>query len=50
MPQMAPMSWLALMTFFILAFLLFNSMNYYSFTYKKKNLTIQKKTSHNWKW
>nr|YP_009995457.1 ATP synthase F0 subunit 8 [Ochthebius salinarius]QNP09912.1 ATP synthase F0 subunit 8 [Ochthebius salinarius] len=52
MPQMAPMNWLILFIMFTMIFLLFNSMNYFSFKYEIKNNNnlskIQKKL--NWKW
>uniref|UniRef100_UPI0030E07679 ATP synthase F0 subunit 8 n=1 Tax=Monochamus guttulatus TaxID=2079363 RepID=UPI0030E07679 len=51
MPQMAPLNWLMLFMFFILIFLLFNIMNYYSYNY---NIKISKKSkyllTYNWKW
>nr|AML26297.1 ATP synthase F0 subunit 8 [Hydrophilidae sp. BMNH 1274334] len=51
MPQMAPINWLTLFIFFIMIFLMFNSMNYFSFLYsiKNKKFTIKKKLM-NWKW
>nr|ATL15400.1 ATP synthase F0 subunit 8 [Callosobruchus maculatus]ATL15439.1 ATP synthase F0 subunit 8 [Callosobruchus maculatus]ATL15452.1 ATP synthase F0 subunit 8 [Callosobruchus maculatus]ATL15465.1 ATP synthase F0 subunit 8 [Callosobruchus maculatus] len=52
MPQMAPLNWLTLMTFFIMIVLIFNSMNFFSFIYPIKNSkSLQKKTTlYNWKW
>nr|ANJ70571.1 ATP synthase F0 subunit 8 [Nalassus laevioctostriatus] len=51
MPQMAPLSWLTLMILFALILILFNIMNYYSFSYpiKQKKMLI-KKSKINWKW
>nr|YP_010703193.1 ATP synthase F0 subunit 8 [Chlorogomphus shanicus]WCO11395.1 ATP synthase F0 subunit 8 [Chlorogomphus shanicus] len=53
MPQMAPLSWTILFTFFIILFIMMNTMNYYMST--PKISTSQKKTSlsskiMNWKW
>nr|WRO45131.1 ATP synthase F0 subunit 8 [Habronychus sp.] len=53
MPQMAPLSWLNLFIFFIMIFLMFNSLNYFyynkSFTSKEKTIkTLKNKMS--WKW
>nr|AXS66341.1 ATP synthase F0 subunit 8 [Staphylinoidea sp. 6 KM-2017] len=51
MPQMAPMNWLILFIYFTLIFLLFNSMNYFSFIYPQKNSFKKKiKLNLNWKW
>nr|ALO77648.1 ATP synthase F0 subunit 8 [Anaspis sp. ANA01] len=51
MPQMAPLNWLTLMLYFILIFLTFNIMNFYSFSYKNNSSSKTKsKTSTNWKW
>nr|YP_009443415.1 ATP synthase F0 subunit 8 [Pteroptyx maipo]ATR80199.1 ATP synthase F0 subunit 8 [Pteroptyx maipo] len=51
MPQMAPLSWLNLFIFFIIVFLMFNIMNYFSLIYKnniiKKN---NEKKNIMWKW
>nr|YP_009868685.1 ATP synthase F0 subunit 8 [Alphitobius diaperinus]QKI32137.1 ATP synthase F0 subunit 8 [Alphitobius diaperinus]QNK05479.1 ATP synthase F0 subunit 8 [Alphitobius diaperinus] len=51
MPQMAPLNWLSLMILFISILIIFNIMNYYSFSHQvtQKPLKI-KKTSINWKW
>nr|ALO76323.1 ATP synthase F0 subunit 8 [Brachynopus latus] len=51
MPQMMPLNWLMMFIFFTMTFLIFNSLNYFSFKYLPKNinLTIKKKTL-NWKW
>nr|ARH54679.1 ATP synthase F0 subunit 8 [Tachinus subterraneus] len=51
MPQMAPMNWLILFFMFIIIFMMFNSMNYFSFKYQNKISSIQKKINKiNWKW
>nr|AFQ62308.1 ATP synthase F0 subunit 8 [Enicmus brevicornis] len=51
MPQMAPMNWLTLMFFFCFIFMIFNSLNYFSFLYPSTSSTINKiKTSTSWKW
>nr|AOY39217.1 ATP synthase F0 subunit 8 [Helophorus sp. BMNH 724835] len=51
MPQMAPMNWLILFILFTMIFLLFNSMNYFSFSYPIKSYKLVKKTINiNWKW
>nr|QVM79221.1 ATP synthase F0 subunit 8 [Dorcasomus pinheyi] len=51
MPQMAPLNWLSLFLFFILIFLMFNTMNYYMFMYKiKEKLPSKMKLLYNWKW
>nr|QYC35484.1 ATP synthase F0 subunit 8 [Cyphonocerus sanguineus klapperichi] len=50
MPQMAPLNWLFLMIAFIMIFLVFNSMNYFSFMYKPKPMTMTIKSSVKWKW
>nr|YP_010272305.1 ATP synthase F0 subunit 8 [Spastonyx nemognathoides]UKE80215.1 ATP synthase F0 subunit 8 [Spastonyx nemognathoides] len=52
MPQMAPLNWLTLLFYFILLFMFTNSMNFYSFLYKKNHspgtsITSVKTT---WKW
>nr|APT41550.1 ATP synthase F0 subunit 8 [Sciopemyia fluviatilis] len=53
MPQMAPLMWLSLFFFFLLMYLLFNIMNYFSFI--KTNKSEEGKTEINqssliWKW
>nr|YP_009995249.1 ATP synthase F0 subunit 8 [Ochthebius puncticollis]QNP09639.1 ATP synthase F0 subunit 8 [Ochthebius puncticollis] len=52
MPQMAPMNWLILFMNFTMIFLMFNSINYFSFKYEimknKNNMKIIKLI--NWKW
>nr|YP_010283885.1 ATP synthase F0 subunit 8 [Chlorophorus annularis]ULA45453.1 ATP synthase F0 subunit 8 [Chlorophorus annularis] len=51
MPQMAPLNWLLLFTFFSIIFLLFNSMNYYSFLYSpKETKSVKMQLNFNWKW
>nr|WCH54214.1 ATP synthase F0 subunit 8 [Osphya sp. n.] len=51
MPQMAPMNWLTLMFLFIMIFYIFNSLNYFTLTYKPKNWKTQmKKINFSWKW
>nr|YP_010463412.1 ATP synthase F0 subunit 8 [Peltoperlopsis sagittata]UUK29388.1 ATP synthase F0 subunit 8 [Peltoperlopsis sagittata] len=52
MPQMAPISWLILFITFSSIFLIFNSMNYFSFLpplpqSHKKSIS---QTPMNWKW
>nr|ALO71064.1 ATP synthase F0 subunit 8 [Aleocharinae sp. 6 EF-2015] len=51
MPQMAPMNWMTLFFMFIIIFMIFNSLNYFSFMYSPKT-SKQEKThsSINWKW
>nr|QNP10061.1 ATP synthase F0 subunit 8 [Ochthebius peisonis] len=53
MPQMAPMNWIFLFIMFTMIFLMFNSLNYFSFKYKT-NKTEEIKTNNkiklNWKW
>nr|AML25539.1 ATP synthase F0 subunit 8 [Staphylinidae sp. BMNH 1274704] len=51
MPQMAPLNWLMLFIMFIIIFMMFNFINYYSFMYlSKKNKFIKKNFKLNWKW
>nr|YP_006575994.1 ATP synthase F0 subunit 8 [Tropisternus sp. BYU-CO166]ACZ58508.1 ATP synthase F0 subunit 8 [Tropisternus sp. BYU-CO166] len=51
MPQMAPINWISLFIMFSMIFILFNSMNYFSFNYPiKKYKTTMKKKLINWKW
>nr|UPX88658.1 ATP synthase F0 subunit 8 [Hydraena nigrita] len=51
MPQMAPMNWLMLFMYFIMMFLLMNSLNYFLFLYSPKNKTMTKLNNMiNWKW
>nr|YP_010538599.1 ATP synthase F0 subunit 8 [Sclerogryllus punctatus]UYE92193.1 ATP synthase F0 subunit 8 [Sclerogryllus punctatus] len=52
MPQMAPMSWFILMTFFIITLIILMMLNYFPtqphFLLKKQN--YYKINSINWKW
>nr|YP_010586059.1 ATP synthase F0 subunit 8 [Apsilochorema nigrum]UZZ43795.1 ATP synthase F0 subunit 8 [Apsilochorema nigrum] len=53
MPQMMPINWIMLFIYFIILFIIFNSMNYYNFFYKiNKSLTTHQKKifMFNWKW
>nr|YP_009995379.1 ATP synthase F0 subunit 8 [Ochthebius hasegawai]QNP09795.1 ATP synthase F0 subunit 8 [Ochthebius hasegawai] len=53
MPQMAPMNWMMLFLMFTIIFLVFNSLNYFSFKYMNKNTNNKfnlKKNFLNWKW
>nr|YP_010284536.1 ATP synthase F0 subunit 8 [Allotraeus orientalis]UKQ56279.1 ATP synthase F0 subunit 8 [Allotraeus orientalis] len=51
MPQMAPMNWLILFFFFFALFIIFNSMNFFSFLYTiKSEQMTKKKSTYNWKW
>nr|ATN23481.1 ATP synthase F0 subunit 8 [Bruchus sp. EMHAU-15071302] len=51
MPQMAPLNWLTLMIFFTMIFLMFNSLNFFTFNYEVKKMTsFKKKLTYNWKW
>nr|YP_009271875.1 ATP synthase F0 subunit 8 [Xylotrechus grayii]AIW58309.1 ATP synthase F0 subunit 8 [Xylotrechus grayii] len=51
MPQMAPLNWLLLFIFFTSMFMIFNVMNFYSFSYKPKEKKSEKtKINLNWKW
>nr|ARH54328.1 ATP synthase F0 subunit 8 [Cymbiodyta marginella] len=51
MPQMAPLNWLFLFILFVMIFIMFNSMNYFSFKYSVKTYKpTQKKSLINWKW
>nr|AXS66073.1 ATP synthase F0 subunit 8 [Staphylinoidea sp. 14 KM-2017] len=52
MPQMAPMNWLTLFIFFVLVFMLFNTINYFSFLYDPQTTASikNKKKIINWKW
>nr|UTE83806.1 ATP synthase F0 subunit 8 [Tetraserica leishanica] len=51
MPQMAPLNWLSLFFLFIITFLMFNSMIYYSFNYPIKSFKMKKSSKKiNWKW
>nr|UBN08733.1 ATP synthase F0 subunit 8 [Geoscapheus rugulosus] len=51
MPQMMPLSWVILYTFFIMTLFMFSFINYYSFI--PSPLLSKKKVSYkamNWKW
>nr|ARH55067.1 ATP synthase F0 subunit 8 [Lordithon exoletus] len=51
MPQMAPMNWLMLFLYFTILFLLFNSINYFSFSYTPQSYKLNLKNKLiNWKW
>nr|QIV24747.1 ATP synthase F0 subunit 8 [Toxeutes arcuatus] len=51
MPQMAPLNWLTLFIFFVLVFLILNSVNFFSFSYTIKKIPIKsEKFQFNWKW
>nr|YP_009073572.1 ATP synthase F0 subunit 8 [Aeolesthes oenochrous]BAP59122.1 ATP synthase F0 subunit 8 [Aeolesthes oenochrous] len=51
MPQMAPLNWLILFMFFTIIFILFNTVNYYSFMYNvKQKIPIKNTVKFNWKW
>nr|YP_010598385.1 ATP synthase F0 subunit 8 [Cilnia humeralis]UIX55329.1 ATP synthase F0 subunit 8 [Cilnia humeralis] len=52
MPQMMPLNWLMLFSFFSILLILFNIINYYS-PYNKISLKMSKKLTYktmNWKW
>nr|ALO76851.1 ATP synthase F0 subunit 8 [Timarcha goettingensis] len=51
MPQMMPLNWLILFIYFIMVFLMFNILNFYSFIYKiKLSDNLKNKIKFNWKW
>nr|AXS66430.1 ATP synthase F0 subunit 8 [Chrysomeloidea sp. 3 KM-2017] len=51
MPQMAPLSWLLLFSFFLLLFYLFLTQNFFVFSYLPKYQKSSKKNIIlNWKW
>nr|AEP27715.1 ATP synthase F0 subunit 8 [Platystomos albinus]ARH54575.1 ATP synthase F0 subunit 8 [Platystomos albinus] len=52
MPQMAPLNWTILFTFFIIIFILFNILNYFLYTPSSKSNIESMKLSHkkSWKW
>nr|AND96606.1 ATP synthase F0 subunit 8 [Helictopleurus quadripunctatus] len=51
MPQMAPINWLLLLFYFSLIFMIFNTLNFYSFNYPIKSKIFSKKKIYiNWKW
>nr|WHM51592.1 ATP synthase F0 subunit 8 [Rhinotermes marginalis] len=52
MPQMMPMEWMILYSLFLMSFLMFNIMNYYTVTMTKGS-HIKKSINQarlNWKW
>nr|WRO44874.1 ATP synthase F0 subunit 8 [Taiwanocantharis parasatoi] len=52
MPQMAPLSWLNLFIYFIIMFMIYNSLNYFFFN-KPISQDLKKKILKNkmiWKW
>nr|AML25939.1 ATP synthase F0 subunit 8 [Staphylinidae sp. BMNH 1274219] len=52
MPQMSPLNWMSLFFMFLIIFMMFNSMNYFSFLYqpKIKMINLKNKNLINWKW
>nr|DAZ87537.1 TPA_asm: ATP synthase F0 subunit 8 [Trichosia splendens] len=52
MPQMAPINWLSLFFIFLIIFILFNILNYFSLNLnKQQNKNFYKnKLFMNWKW
>uniref|UniRef100_UPI0030018476 ATP synthase F0 subunit 8 n=1 Tax=Phyllothelys werneri TaxID=1661847 RepID=UPI0030018476 len=52
MPQMMPLNWMMLFSFFSILLILFNTMNYYTSFNKCTPLTFKKTLikSLNWKW
>nr|WRO45041.1 ATP synthase F0 subunit 8 [Fissocantharis tridifformis] len=52
MPQMAPLSWLNLFIYFIMIFLILNSLNYFFFKspFNQKKSKILKNNKNSWKW
>nr|AXS66033.1 ATP synthase F0 subunit 8 [Languriidae sp. KM-2017] len=51
MPQMAPMNWLMLFIYFLMIFLMVNTLNYFNFFYTVKKFSFSKnKISYSWKW
>nr|YP_010491885.1 ATP synthase F0 subunit 8 [Blenina donans]UWM92671.1 ATP synthase F0 subunit 8 [Blenina donans] len=53
MPQMMPINWMMSFMFFLLAYMMFNMLNYYIFekkNQKKNNLMSLKLKNLNWKW
>nr|QLY90230.1 ATP synthase F0 subunit 8 [Dicranomyia modesta] len=54
MPQMAPLSWLTLFIIFSITLIIFNTLNYFSYTPNKSSNSSKSKnvSSHllNWKW
>nr|YP_010999511.1 ATP synthase F0 subunit 8 [Ochthebius subinteger]WPM98436.1 ATP synthase F0 subunit 8 [Ochthebius subinteger] len=52
MPQMAPMNWLILFIMFSMIFMMYSSLNYFSFIYlfNKSHNNIKLNNKLNWKW
>nr|ABB81907.1 ATP synthase F0 subunit 8 [Timema californicum] len=53
MPQMAPISWILMFTFFIMNLMMFTTLNYCSFNVNfisNVNKTNMMKSMYNWKW
>nr|AIY62078.1 ATP synthase F0 subunit 8 [Parrhinotermes browni] len=53
MPQMMPMEWTMLYMAFLITFLMFNIMNYYTYTTMSKKLISSNRNGIsplNWKW
>nr|AYW52094.1 ATP synthase F0 subunit 8 [Anthribidae sp. 6 ACP-2013] len=51
MPQMAPLNWLTLFFYFILIFLMFNSVNYFNMLkLPQKSKFLKNFNLINWKW
>nr|QNG56187.1 ATP synthase F0 subunit 8 [Pediacus ater] len=51
MPQMAPLNWIILFFYFSMIFIMFNSLNYFSFKYKiKKSNPLTTSINYIWKW
>nr|AYW52327.1 ATP synthase F0 subunit 8 [Entiminae sp. ACP-2013] len=51
MPQMAPINWISLYFLFLLMFMIFLTLNYYSFSYKPKMMKLTKSNINlYWKW
>nr|AXS66301.1 ATP synthase F0 subunit 8 [Cucujoidea sp. 9 KM-2017] len=51
MPQMAPLNWLTLFLMFSLTFIIYNSLNFYMFTYKSSKFNFSKNIIKTlWKW
>nr|AVN68269.1 ATP synthase F0 subunit 8 [Tryonicus parvus] len=53
MPQMMPMNWTMLFIFFLITFMVFNTINYFSYlpmTKEQQKLNKKSKDKMNWKW
>nr|QXI88814.1 ATP synthase F0 subunit 8 [Onryza maga] len=54
MPQMMPINWIISFFMFILIFIMFNILNFYTFIKKSNNLNSKfqnlNKKNFNWKW